>query len=111
MKLGFSRLVCVHSAWVYLRDGVRIIIPVFIDDITIAAMSNDTIQHVKDDLCTHFKLRDLGPTSWLLGVKHPLSILSILKHYGFSDCNPVGMPMDPGLCVSAEMGPKTSSEA
>ena len=35
-KLGFDRLVCEHSVWVYLRDGVRVIIPVFVDDITIA---------------------------------------------------------------------------
>ena len=102
---------------------MRIIIPVFVDDITIAAKSKDAIQRVKDDLRTHFKLRDLGPTSWLLGVKierdhskHSLSIsqqqytLDILERYGFSDCDPVGTPMDPGLHLSAEMGPKTSSE-
>ncbi|TFY69702.1 hypothetical protein EVJ58_g260 [Rhodofomes roseus] len=57
--------VCV---WVYLRDGVHIIIPDFVDDITIAAKSKVVIQHIKDGLCI-FKLRDLGPTSWLLGVK------------------------------------------
>ena len=92
-------LVCEHSVWVYLQDGVCIIIPVFIDNITIAAKSKDTIQHVKDDLCTHFKLRDLRPVSWLLGVKvehdhlkHSLSIsqqqytLDILECYGFLNC-------------------------
>ena len=122
-KLGFSRLVCEHSVWVYLRDGVRIIIPVFVDDITIAAKSKTAIQRVKDDLRTHFKLRDLGPTSWLLGVKierdrskHSLSIsqhryaLDILERYGFANCNPVGTPMEPGLRLSAEMGPTTPSE-
>ncbi|KAJ2990192.1 hypothetical protein NUW54_g8546 [Trametes sanguinea] len=46
-----------------------IIIPVFVDDITIASKSKDSIQRVKDELRAHFKLRDLGPTSWLLGVK------------------------------------------
>ena len=69
LKLGFSRLVCEHSVWVYLRDGVRVIIPVFVDDITLAGKSKAAIQRVKDDLRKHFKLRDLGPTSWLLGVK------------------------------------------
>ena len=63
LKLGFSRLVCEHSVWVYLRDGVRVIIPVFVDDITLAGKSKAAIQRVKDDLCKHFKLRNLGPTS------------------------------------------------
>ncbi|KAL7278120.1 hypothetical protein ACG7TL_008091 [Trametes sanguinea] len=123
-KLGFDRLVCEHSVWVYLRDGVRIIIPVFVDDITIASKSKDSIQRVKDELRAHFKLRDLGPTSWLLGVKiecdrakRSLSIsqrqyaLDILERYGFANCDPVGTPMDPGLRLSADMGPSTPSAA
>ncbi|CDO76041.1 hypothetical protein BN946_scf184948.g1 [Trametes cinnabarina] len=123
-KLGFDRLVCEHSVWVYLRDGVRIIISVFVDDITIASKSKDSIQRVKDELRAHFKLRDLGPTSWLLGVKierdrakRSLSIsqrqyaLDILERYGFANCDPVGTPMDPGLRLSADMGPSTPSAA
>ena len=122
-KLGFERLSCEHSVWVYLRDGVHLIIPVFVDDITIAGKSKEAIQQVKDDLKAHFKLRDLGPTSWLLGVqierdrsKRSLSIsqrqysLDILERYGFSNCDPVGTPMDPGLCLSAEMAPSSPSD-
>ena len=122
-KLGFERLSCEHSVWVYLRDGVHLIIPVFVDDITIAGKSKEAIQQVKDDLKAHFKLRDLGPTSWLLGVqierdrsKRSLSIsqrqysLDILERYGFSNCDPVGTPMDPGLRLSAEMAPSSPSD-
>ena len=85
---------------------MRLIIPVFVDDITIAGKDKAAIQRVKDDLCKHFKLRDLGPTSWLLGVKierdrskRSLSIsqhqyaLDILERYGFSNCDPVSTPM------------------
>ncbi len=118
LKLGFACLVCKHSVWVYLCNGVHLIIPVFVDNITIAGKSKAAIQHVKDDLRMHFKLRDLGPTSWLLGVKSKikcdcsmcsLSILQgqytldILDHYGFEDCDLVDTPMDPGLCLSTEM--------
>ena len=35
------------SVWVYLRDGVHVIIPVFVNNTTIAAKSQDTIQCVK----------------------------------------------------------------
>ncbi|PIL27219.1 hypothetical protein GSI_10363 [Ganoderma sinense ZZ0214-1] len=73
-QLGFD-------VWVYLCNGVQLIIPVFIDNITIAGKDKAVIQRVKDNLHKHFKLWDLGPTSWLLGVKierdrskHSLSI-------------------------------------
>ncbi|KAJ3013542.1 hypothetical protein NUW54_g1564 [Trametes sanguinea] len=97
-------------------------IPVFVDDITIASKSLDSIQRVKEELRAHFKLRDLGPTSWLLGVKierdrakRSLSIsqrqyaLDILERYGFANCDPVSTPMDPGLRLSADMCPSTPS--
>ncbi|KAL7279387.1 hypothetical protein ACG7TL_007228 [Trametes sanguinea] len=37
--------------------------------------------------------------------------LDILERYGFANCDPVGTPMDPGLRLSADMGPFTSSAA
>ncbi|PIL24549.1 hypothetical protein GSI_13399 [Ganoderma sinense ZZ0214-1] len=111
-QLGFEQLTCKHSVWVYLCDGVRLIIPVFVDDITIAGKDKAVIQRVKDNLRKHFKLQDLGPTSWLLGVqiKHDhskcsLSIsqrqyaLDIVKRYGFSNYDPVSTHMDPGACL------------
>src|SRR3984957_10722802 len=55
-KIGFRRITCEHSIWIYRRDDVRIVIPVFIDDMTIAAKSKAEIDRVKDDLRTHFKL-------------------------------------------------------
>ena len=102
---------------------MRLIIPVFVDDITIAGQDKAAIQRVKDDLRKHFKLRDLGPTSWLLGVKIErdrskcsLSIsqrqyaLDILERYGFSNCDPVSTPMDPGVRLSADMAPTSPSD-
>src|ERR1700722_13178988 len=49
-KIGFSRITCEHSIWIYHQDDVRIVIPVFIDDMTIAAKSKAEIDRVKDDL-------------------------------------------------------------
>ena len=68
-QLGFHRILCEHSIWIYKRDNTRVIIPVFIDDITIASDSMTDIDQVKKELKSHFKLRELGPTSWLLGVE------------------------------------------
>ena len=81
------------------------------------------MQSVKDDLKKCFKLGDLGPTSWLLGVEithdraeRSLSlsqrqyIISLLEHFNLSDCNPVSTPMDPSIKLSASMSPSTPED-
>jgi hypothetical protein len=122
-SLGFKRTICEHSIWVYHRGDVRIIIPVFIDDMTIAAKSKQDIQKVKNDLKAHFKLRDLGPTSFLLGVevkrdrsKRTLTlsqrryILDILERFEMSDCNEVATPLDPNIRLNSSMSPQTTQD-
>ena len=122
-SMGFKRIACSHSIWIFKRADTHIIIPVFIDDMTIAAKSKSDAQSVKDDLRKCFKLRDLGPTSWLLGVEithnradcsMTLSqrqyILSLLERFNLSDCNPVSTPMDPGIKLSASMSPSTPED-
>ena len=121
--MGFHRILCEHSIWIYRKEDVRIIIPVFIDDMTIASNSKEAIDNVKQQLRQHFKLRELGTTSWLLGVeiirdrsKRTLSlnqrqyILTLLERFGFSDVNTVSTPIDPGLKLSSAMSPGTPSE-
>lgn len=112
-----------RSVWVFGRGDSRIIVPVFIDDMVIACKSRKDVAKVKDDLRSLFKLRDLGPTSWLLGVeikrdrsKRSISlsqrqyIIQILARFGFADCDSVSTPMDPGVKLSATMAPTASSE-
>jgi hypothetical protein len=122
-EIGFTRVLCDHSIWVWNKAGVRIIVPVFVDDLTIASTSKESIQQVKDDLRKHFKLRDLGPTSFLLGVEvtrdrstHTLTlsqrqyILDMLERYSFSNSGTVSTPMDPGVRLSASMAPQTPED-
>ena len=107
--MGFTKVRSDHSIWVYIREDVKIIIPVFVDDLTIASKSKEAIQHVKDELKKRFKLRDLGPTSFLLGVKVERDranctlwlsqrqyVIDLLARYNMSECNPVKTPLDPG---------------
>src|ERR1700749_1553965 len=68
VNMGFKRVQCDHSIWVYQRHDVRVIVPVFVDDMTLASKAKKAIQNVKDELSKHFKYRDLGPISYLLGV-------------------------------------------
>ena len=98
------------SIYVWVKDDVRLIVPIFVDDLMVASKSPECISEFKADLAKHFKLRDLGPTSFLLGVaidrdrsKRTLSlsqrqyILDLLQRFNFSDCSPVATPMNLGL--------------
>ena len=67
--IGFKRLESDHSVFVYDRDGVKLVVPVHVDDLVFASPSKTAIQKVKDELCARFKIHDQGPTSFILGVK------------------------------------------
>src|ERR1700733_14730229 len=46
----------------------KIIMPIFVDDITLASKSQKALDERVEELAKHFPLRDLGPTSFLLGI-------------------------------------------
>ena len=102
---------------------MRIIVPVFVDDMTFVLKSKERIDQLKEDLKKFFKLQDLGPTEFLLGVKierdrtrHKLMLsqrqytLDILKRFNFDSCSPVSTPLNPGLTLSHSQSFKTSEE-
>ena len=121
--MGFKRLQSDNSVYIWMSNGVKVIIPVFVDDLTLVSKSKDAIDRVKSQLAATFKLKDLGPTSWLLGVqviydreKRTLQlsqrqyIVDLLKRFGMTDCKPVATPMVPGSRLSKAMGPSSPSE-
>ena len=106
--MGFKHLQLDNSVYIWKSNGVKIIIPVFVDDLTLVSKSKEDLDHVKTELATKFKLKDLGSTSFLLGVKVDYDqskctlsqrqyIIDLLKHFGMADCKPVTTPMVPGL--------------
>ena len=75
--MGFKQLESNHSIYIFLRDEVRIIIPVLIDDIIFTSSDSTAINVAIKDLASHFKLRNLGLTSFLLGIE---IICNLEKH-------------------------------
>ena len=122
-SMGFKRLKSDRSIYIFLRGEVCIIIPVFIEDITFASSNSAAIDSAIKELASHVRLRDLGPTTFLLGVeiirdrsKCQISlsqrqyIVDALDHFGMSDCNPICTPMDPGVHLLSSMSPQTPEE-
>lgn len=117
-------LVCYdNSIQIYRKENVRIIILVYVDDITITAKLKQQYQFVRDELAKHFKLHDLGPTFFLLGVhiernrsKHSLSlsqrqyIVDVLERFEMSNCSPVKTAIDEHHKLSKAMAPQTEQE-
>jgi hypothetical protein len=108
---------------VFIRDDVQIILPVFVDDITLACKSSSVLDSTVKELATHFKLHDLGPTTYLLGIKIERDrpnrhiylsqrqyIIDMLERYGLSNSNPVSTPMDPGTKLSVSMAPQNNDD-
>jgi hypothetical protein len=123
VELGFARIRSDSSVFIWEKDGVKVIVPVFVDDITLASKSKEKIAEIKGLLAQRFKLRDLGPTSFLLGVQidrersaRTLHIsqrqytLDLLDRFGFADCSPVSTPLDPGSRLDMSQCPQTPED-
>jgi Reverse transcriptase (RNA-dependent DNA polymerase) len=122
-QLGFTKIKSDDSVWVFYKEGVHIIVPIFVDDMTLVSKDKAAIDQLVSDLEKHFKLCCLGLTEFLLAVKiewdHPkhtihLSqrqyILDMLERYVYSDCKPVLTPMDPGVSLSTDQSPQTPED-
>ncbi len=122
-SIGFRRTDCDYLVYVYHCGGVRIIVPVYIDDLLLASNSISAIQKVKSKLASHFDLHELGPTTSILGIKidrdcanrtislsQPGYVDSILSDFSMTNCNPSATPMDKGQKLSIQMLPDTPEE-
>ena len=122
-SMGFVRLKSDASVYVYSKGQMRIIIPIHVDDLTLAGPVRSELERVVQELSQHFKLRMLGDSSWLLGIEiirdrasHRLSlrqhqyIVNMLEKFGMSDCNAVATPMEPGSRLGPDQCAQTPEE-
>ena len=120
---GFSLVRCDNSIWVYKKQDVHVIVPVYVDDMTVACKRTAQYETLLKELRKHFKVKELGPTSHLLGVhiqrdrknrRLTLSqsqyIQDTLNTFGLGSVRPVSTPLDPGAKLSKEQAPKDAEE-
>jgi len=123
-SMGFKCLQSDRSCYVFTDGNVRIIIPIHVDDGVICAKTDSDIDRVIAQLGSSFKVKDLGPTEWFLGIKierdaqtGAISLSQrqyasdMLKDFEMDSSAPVQTPMEPGLVLTKEMGPKTEEES
>ena len=122
-KLGFKEIYSDASLYVYAHDGLRITVPVYVDDGMMSSNSTRLLDFCVYELSKHVKLRDLGASSFLLGmlierdrpermlaISQRQYILDMLQRYSMDKCEPVKTPMNPSTRLSKAQGPQNEEE-
>ena len=91
------------------KDGDMVYMGVYVDDIVLAARTDEKLQQVKDDLAKQFDIKDLGKLQCFLGMSiiqddscesvwigQPGYTENLLTKYCMQTCNPVNTPVQPG---------------
>ncbi|CDO78280.1 hypothetical protein BN946_scf184674.g2 [Trametes cinnabarina] len=122
-KLGFTRA---EADWgvFYKHEGKHfIVLAVHVDDCLVTGSSQRLLDENKAKIGALYKLTDLGPVSWLLGIKISRDLtagtLSLSQHayidallarFNFTDLKPVSTPMDPHQLLSKTQCPESPAE-
>ena len=123
VKLGFSRCASDHCVWIWAKDGVKVIIPAYVDDLIIACKNVPLLKCIKEELKLEYKVRDLGPVAYTLGIEiirdraNRRLYLSQRKHIGdvldrfnMADARPVSTPLAKSSPLTKEDCPQTPED-
>jgi ribosomal protein L6P/L9E len=69
IKLGFNRCVTEHAIYIRCDAGGRLIVRVYVDDLIITGANTDMVGKFKAKMQSVFKMSDLGPLSYYLGIE------------------------------------------
>ena len=106
-SLDFTRSDYDHSVFIH-QDGI--LLAIYVDDLLIIGPSIHRIRDLKEQLKSRFRMKDLGPVSYYLGMQITRDRLNrtiyinqatytqnLVKELGLSDCHPCKIPMDSNL--------------
>ena len=93
---------CVYTR---IKDESKVTIIVWVDDIIVAANNTQSLVEMKSSLSQRFKMKDVGPLSWYLGIQFKCGddciemnqskyMENILNRFGMTDCKPKPTPCE-----------------
>jgi hypothetical protein len=104
-------------------DNDLLILAAHVDDCTITGSSKELIQQFKSEITSRFRITDLGPINWLLGMKvtrnreartislsQETFIEAIITKYNFVDAKPAAVPMDPSIQYTKDQSPTMTTQ-
>jgi hypothetical protein len=69
VKLGFIRCRAEHGLYTRVRDGLRIVVGVYVDDLLIMGECMKEIDQFKEEMKQSFRMSDLGPLSYYFSIE------------------------------------------
>lgn len=102
---------------IYFRDVEKnsiAILAVYVDDIVLFTKTEEEMVQQKDLLSTRFKMKDMGPLHYILGIHveqkdgtlqlHQRSfIVNLLEKFGMQECKPTSTPITDRMMDSANL--------
>jgi hypothetical protein len=112
-----------HAVFYRHSEAGILLLLVHVNNLLIVANSPIVMSDIKKRLEIEFKMTDLGPVHWHVGLNVACDwtaatislsqhayISSILAHFGLEDAKPLLTPMDPAANLSKDQSPQTSEE-
>ena len=122
-ELHLSRTYADNCIYYLDKDGVIIIVAVYVDDLLIFSNSMRMLLNLKAELSKRFEMKDLGEVHFCLGIQvirnreqrtirisQTKYIEDILKRFGMLECKPIGTPLDVNNRLSKDMSPSSAQE-
>ena len=89
-------------------ESSTLIILLWVDDLIIAASDQKTLNDFKTNFAQRFKIKDLGPLTWFLGIQfkvckdsvsldQSLYVKTLLSRFNANDMTPCSIPCDPSI--------------
>lgn len=123
LNLGLKRSIMDQCIYSMMKNDQPIIVALYVDDILIITSLKNEEERIVKMLNEHFKMKDLGEATSVLGVKinrnRKFGTISIsqeryindmLERFGLSECKPVNTPIDVNQKISSEMSPTSEEE-
>ena len=117
-KLGFVHTEVDQGIFVKRSGTDSLFLAIHVDDCLITGTSASLIKAFKVEMNKKYKLTDLGPVEWLLGIKVTRNraermislsqhayIDSIITRFNFNDLKPSSIPMNPYATLSKSQCP------